>query len=46
MQIGIESDEAAAIAQAEGLTVIMNKCPKIEHSRLSGLLGNGGFVSG
>ena len=46
MQIGIESAEAAAIAQAEGLTVIMNKCPKIEHSRLSGLLGNGGFVSG
>ena len=46
MQIGIESEEAASIAEASGLTVIMNRCPKIEHSRLSGLLGNGGFVSG
>ena len=46
MQIGIKSEEAASIAEAAGLTVIMNRCPKIEHSRLSGLLGNGGFVSG
>ena len=46
MQIGINSEEAASIAEAAGLTVIMNRCPKIEHSRLSGLLGNGGFVSG
>ena len=46
MQIGIKSESAALIAEAAGLTVIMNRCPKIEHSRLSGLLGNGGFVSG
>ena len=46
MQIGIYCEEAASIAEAAGLTVIMNRCPKIEHSRLSGLLGNGGFVSG
>ncbi|MDC0062777.1 aminotransferase class I/II-fold pyridoxal phosphate-dependent enzyme [Candidatus Puniceispirillum sp.] len=46
MQIGINSEEAASIAEAAGLAVIMNRCPKIEHSRLSGLLGNGGFVSG
>ncbi|MDC3234693.1 aminotransferase class I/II-fold pyridoxal phosphate-dependent enzyme [Candidatus Puniceispirillum sp.] len=46
MQIGIESEEAAIIAEAAGIKVIMNRCPKIEHSRLSGLLGNGGFVSG
>ena len=46
MQIGISSEEAASIAEAAGLAVIMNRCPKIEHSRLSGLLGNGGFVSG
>ena len=46
MQIGICCEEAASIAEAAGLTVIMNRCPKIEHSRLSGLLGNGGFVSG
>ena len=41
MQIGIRSEEAASIAAAAGLKVIMNRCPKIEHSRLSGLLGNG-----
>ena len=46
MQIGIENEKAARIAESAGLTVIMNRCPKIEHSRLSGLLGNGGFVSG
>ena len=46
MQIGISSEEAASIAESAGLAVIMNRCPKIEHSRLSGLLGNGGFVSG
>jgi O-acetylhomoserine (thiol)-lyase len=46
MQIGIRSEEAASIAAAAGLKVIMNRCPKIEHSRLSGLLGNGGFASG
>ncbi len=46
MQIGITSEEAASFAEAAGLKVIMDRCPKIEHSRLSGLLGNGGFVSG
>ena len=46
MQIGIKNDEARSIAEAAGLTVIMDRCPKIEHSRLSGLLGHGGFVSG
>ncbi len=34
MQIGVEHAEAAAKAEAAGLTVIMNRCPKIEHPRL------------
>ena len=36
MQLGVRNDEAAARAEAAGLTVIMNRCPKIEHGRLLG----------
>lgn len=36
MQLGVRNDEAAALAEAQGLTVIMNRCPKIEYGRLSG----------
>ena len=39
MQLGVRNDEAAAKAQAAGLTVIMNRCPKIEYGRLSGEIG-------
>ena len=46
LQIGVISDEARALAEAAGLHVVMDRCPKIEHSRLSGLLGSGGFYSG
>lgn len=35
MQLGIRNDDAARLAEAEGLTVIMNRCPKIEIGRLS-----------
>jgi uncharacterized protein len=35
MQLGVRSDEAAALAEANGLKVIMNRCPKIEYGRLS-----------
>jgi uncharacterized protein len=35
MQLGIRSDEAAALAEAAGLRVVMNRCPKIEYGRLS-----------
>lgn len=35
MQLGVRNDAAAATAEAEGLTVIMNRCPKIEFGRLS-----------
>lgn len=39
MQLGVVSDEAAKLAEAAGLTVIMDRCPKIEHGRFSGELG-------
>jgi uncharacterized protein len=35
MQLGVRNDEAAALAEANGLKVIMNRCPKIEYGRLS-----------
>ena len=46
MQIGVAHEDAASHASEAGLNVIMDKCPKIEHTRLSGLLGLGGFASG
>jgi uncharacterized protein len=36
MQLGVVSEEAAALAQGAGLTVVMDRCPKIEYGRLSG----------
>jgi len=35
MQLGIRDDEAAALAEANGVKVVMNRCPKIEYGRLS-----------
>ena len=46
MQIGVIDRAAAARAEAKGLTVIMNRCPKIEYQRLWGELSWGGFNSG
>jgi predicted CoA-binding protein len=46
MQIGVRHDEAAARAEAAGLSVVMNHCPKIEFSRLCGELGWNGVNTG
>jgi len=35
MQLGIRNVEAAALAEANGMKVVMNRCPKIEYGRLS-----------
>ena len=39
MQLGVVSEEAARLAEDAGLTVVMDRCPKIEHGRFSGELG-------
>jgi predicted CoA-binding protein len=46
MQIGVTHAEAAARAEAAGLTVIQDRCPKIEYQRLFGELRMGGFATG
>jgi predicted CoA-binding protein len=45
MQLGVRNDEAAARAQAQGVKVVMNRCPKIEYGRLSGEIGWSGVNS-
>ena len=45
MQLSVRNDEAAARAEAQGVTVIMNRCPKIEYGRLSGEIGWQGINS-
>jgi predicted CoA-binding protein len=35
MQLGIRNDAAAALAEQNGIKVVMNRCPKIEYGRLS-----------
>src|SRR4051812_12405384 len=46
MQLGIRNDQAAARAEAAGIEVIMNRCPKIEFGRLGGELSWSGVNSG
>lgn len=46
MQLGVINAEAAAKAEAAGLTVVMDRCPKIEFGRLHSELSWGGFNSG
>jgi predicted CoA-binding protein len=46
MQLGIRNDEAAAIALAGGLDVVMNRCVKIEHARILGGLNWAGVNTG
>jgi predicted CoA-binding protein len=42
----VEHAGAAARAEAAGLSVIQNRCPKIESQRLFGELRMGGFATG
>jgi predicted CoA-binding protein len=46
MQIGVTHEVAAGRARDAGLTVIQNRCPKIEYQRLFGELRMGGFATG
>ena len=46
MQLSVRNDEAAAEAEAAGLKVVMNRCPKIEYGRLSGEIGWAGVNPG
>ncbi len=39
MQLGVRHDEAARRAEAAGLRVVMDRCPKIEYGRLFGEIG-------
>jgi uncharacterized protein len=39
MQLGIRNEEAARLANAAGMTVVMDRCPKIEYGRLSSEIG-------
>ena len=45
MQLSVRNDDAAAKAEARGVTVIMHRCPKIEYGRLSGEIGWQGINS-
>jgi predicted CoA-binding protein len=49
MQLGVRHDEAAARAEAKGIKVVMNRCPKMEYGKLSGewgwVGGNSGLIS-
>jgi len=46
MQLGVRHDAAAATAEAAGLKVVMNRCPKIEYGRLCGEISWAGINSG
>ncbi len=49
MQLGVRNEQAATRAEAAGLNVVMNRCPKMEFGKLSGewawVGGNSGIVS-
>ena len=46
LQIGVINEEARQVAEAGGLTVVMDRCVKIEYARLFGGLGWMGVNTG
>lgn len=46
LQLGSWNEEAAAIAEGAGLSVVMDRCVKIEHARFHGGLHLAGFDTG
>jgi len=46
LQLGIRNDAAARKAQESGLTVVQDRCMKIEHARFFGGLHTVGFNTG
>jgi predicted CoA-binding protein len=45
-QLGLRHEEAAARARGAGLSVVQDRCLKIEHARFAGGLHLGGFDTG
>ncbi len=49
MQLSVRNDEAATLAEAQGLKVVMDRCPKMEFGKASGewawVGGNSGQIS-
>lgn len=46
LQLGSWNEDAAALAEAAGLSVVMDRCIKIEHARFHGGLHLAGFDTG
>ncbi len=46
MQLQVRNDEAAKLAEAKGVKVVMDRCPKIEYARLCGEIGWAGVATG
>ena len=46
LQLGSWNEDAAAIAEAAGLSVVMDRCMKVEHARFHGGLHLAGFDTG
>jgi predicted CoA-binding protein len=46
VQLGIWNEEAAVYGESKGLTVVMDRCIKVEHARFHGGLHLLGFDTG